>query len=106
MRTPFRIVSSSYLVATQAKVVPLYTLEKSHAFEGCTAERQSLCGRETGRRRVELRDLIADAWTASDDAKVGHPAAAVKDVEAGKVDALDPLRGRIEDRPARRPPPP
>ena len=41
----------------------------------------------------ELRDLIADAWTASDDAKVGYPAVSVKDVEAGKADALDPLKG-------------
>ena len=40
-----------------------------------------------------LRDMIADAWIASEDAKIGYPALAVKDIEAGKVDPFDPLRG-------------
>ena len=37
--------------------------------------------------------MIVDAWNASADAKVGHPAIAVKDVEAGTADALAPLQG-------------
>jgi hypothetical protein len=85
--------TASYLAATQAKVVPFYTLEKGHAFEGCTADGKAFAVERLAAAVVALRDLIADAWTASDDAKVGYPAIAVKDVEAGKVDALDPLRG-------------
>ena len=85
--------TSNYLAATQAKVVPFYVLEKSHAFEGCTADGKAFAAERLAAAVVELRNLIADAWTASDDAKIGYPATAVKDVEAGKADALDPLRG-------------
>jgi hypothetical protein len=85
--------TSSYLTATQAKVVPFYVLEKGHAFEGCTAEGKAFAVERLAAAVVALRNLIADAWTASDDAMVGYPATAVKDVESGKVDALDPLRG-------------
>ncbi len=85
--------TSSYLTATQAQVVPFYRLEKAHAFETGTAEGKAFAVERLAAAVVELRDLIADAWTASDDAQIGYPAIAVKDVEAGKVDALDPLRG-------------
>ena len=85
--------TSSYLTATQAKVVPFYVLEKGRAFEGCTAGGKAFAVERLAAAVVELRNLIADAWTASDDAQVGYPATAVKDVESGKVDALDPLRG-------------
>lgn len=73
--------------------MPFYTLEKAHAFEGCTAEGTAFTAERIAAAVVELRDLIVDAWTASDDAKVGYPATAVKDVEAGKVDVLDQMKG-------------
>lgn len=84
---------SAYLAATQAKVVPFFELEKAHAFDSATPEGKAFATERLAAAVVELRDLIADAWTASDEAKVGYPAIAVKDVEAGKVDALDPMRG-------------
>jgi len=84
---------SAYLTATQAQVVPFYRLEKAHAFETGTAEGKAFATVRLAAAVDELRDLIADAWTASDDAKIGYPAVSVKDVEAGKVDVLDQLRG-------------
>jgi hypothetical protein len=40
-----------------------------------------------------LRDLIAEAWTQSGTISVGYPAVAVKDIEAGRADALGSLQG-------------
>ena len=40
-----------------------------------------------------LRDLIVAAWVASADGKVNYPLASLRDIEAGRVDALDALRG-------------
>ena len=84
---------SAYLLATQAKAMPLYTLDKVHAFDGNNAEGKAFAVERLAAAANELRDLIADAWTASGDATVGHPAVSVKDVEAGKADALDALKG-------------
>jgi hypothetical protein len=83
----------AYLAATQGQVVPFYRLEKAHAFDSGTPEGKAFAAERLAAAVDELRDLIADAWTASDDAKVGYPAVSVKDVEAGKADALDPLKG-------------
>jgi hypothetical protein len=85
--------TGSYLATTLSKVVPFYVLEKAHAFEGCTADGKAFAAERLAAAVDELRDLIVDAWTASDDAKIGYPATAVKDVEAGKVDVLAQLQG-------------
>jgi hypothetical protein len=85
--------AGAYLAATQAQVVPLYTLEKAHAFDGDDAEGKAFAAERLAAGVDALRDLIADAWKASDDATVGYPAISVKDAEAGKVDLLGPLQG-------------
>ncbi len=90
---PIEARVSGYLTATEAKVVPFYTLEKAHAFDSATPEGKAFTVERVAAAVAELRDLVVDAWTASEDAKVGFPATAVKDVEAGKVDALAPLQG-------------
>jgi hypothetical protein len=82
-----------YLEATQSQVIPFYTLEKAKAFETGTSEGKAFAAARLAAAVDELRDMIADAWAASEDAKVGFPAIAVKDVEAGKADALGPLQG-------------
>jgi hypothetical protein len=84
---------AAYLAATQAEVVPLYRLEKAHAFEGDDAKGKAFAAARLAAAVDELRDMIADAWTASGDAKVGYPAIAVKDIESGKTDALGSLQG-------------
>ena len=40
-----------------------------------------------------IRDMIYDAWLASDDAMVGYPIVNVRDIEAGKVKATRGLMG-------------
>ena len=83
----------AYLAATQAQVVPVYALEKAHAFDGNDLRGRAFAVARVAAGAAELRDLIADAWKASDDASVGYPAVTVKDAEAGKVDFLGPLQG-------------
>ncbi|HTW34052.1 MAG TPA: hypothetical protein VMD53_05480 [Rhizomicrobium sp.] len=90
---PIQARVSTYLLATQAQVAPLYTLEKVHAFDASDPKGKAFVVERLAASVDELRDLIADAWTASGDATVGHPAVAVKDVEAGKADPLDALKG-------------
>jgi len=83
----------AYLAATQAQVAPAYALEKAHAFDGGVAQGKAFAVARVAAGVDELRDLIADAWKASDDASVGYPALTVKDAERGKVDVLGPLQG-------------
>ena len=84
---------SAYLLATQAEVVPVYTLEKAHAFDGKDPAGKAFAVERLAAAVDELRDLVADAWTASEDTTVGYPAVSVKDVEAGKADPADALKG-------------
>jgi hypothetical protein len=90
---PIQARVSAYLLETQAQVVPLYTLEKAHAFDTSDPKGKAFAVERLAAAADELRDLIADAWLASGDATVGYPAVSVKDVEAGKGDALDALKG-------------
>jgi len=84
----------AYLAATEAQVLPFYTLEKAHAFEGGgSAAGKAFAVERVAAGASALRDLIADAWKASDDASVGYPGVSVKDAEAGKVEFLGPLQG-------------
>ncbi|HKD22240.1 MAG TPA: hypothetical protein VKB71_09505 [Rhizomicrobium sp.] len=84
---------SAYLAATQAEVVPLYRLEKAHAFDSDDAKGKAFAAERLAAAVDQLRNMIADAWVASEDAKLGYPAIAVKDIESGKADALGPLQG-------------
>ncbi len=84
---------AAYLLATQAEIVPFYRLEKARAFDRDTAEGRAFAIERLAAAVDELRDMIVDAWAASDDAEVGYPAVMVKDVETGKIDAFGHLRG-------------
>jgi hypothetical protein len=90
---PIQARISAYLLATQAQVVPLYTLEKVHAFEAGDPKGKAFVAERLAAGVDELRDLIADAWVASDDTTLGYPAISVKDLESGKADAMDALKG-------------
>jgi hypothetical protein len=85
--------TAQYLTATNAQVVPFYRLEKAGAFESATAEGKSFAAARVAAGAAELRDLIVDAWRASESAKIGFPQVSVSDVEAGHADALGPLMG-------------
>ena len=85
--------TADYLAATNAQVVPFYTLEKSGAFATPTAEGKAFAAERVAAGADQLRDMIVDAWHASGEAKVGYPQVVVKDVEAGTADPLGALQG-------------
>ena len=72
------------ILASQAEVVPLYALEQKGAFtDGNTAGIAFATARLAQSASV-LRDMVVDAWRASEDMGVGYPAIAVRDIEAGR----------------------
>ncbi|HEY0053660.1 MAG TPA: S1/P1 Nuclease [Caulobacteraceae bacterium] len=87
--------TKAYLARTVALTLPLYRLEKAGAFAaGADAagnvpvdpRARAFIVERLGAGASELRDLIVDAWGQSGRARVGWPAVAVVDVEAGTVD--------------------
>jgi hypothetical protein len=83
--------TADYLLATQAQVVPFYTLEKAGAFKGPTPEGIAFTTKAVARGASELRDMIAAAWRASENQTVAYPPVKVTDVEAGKADPYELL---------------
>ena len=83
----------AYLARDLEKVIPLYQLDKQGAFEDHNPVGKEFVGARLAVGAAELRDLIAEAWTQSATISVGYPALAVKDIEAGRGDALGPLHG-------------
>ncbi len=85
--------TADYLLATQSFVVPLFRLEKVHAFDGADPEGKAFAAARLAAGAAELRDMVVAAWRASADIKLGYPAVPVKDIESGAVDALKMMRG-------------
>jgi hypothetical protein len=83
--------TADYLAATHDQVIPFYTLEKAGAFKGPTPEGLDFTTKAVARGASELRDMVVDAWHASDSESVGYPAVKVSDVEAGEADPYDAL---------------
>ncbi len=83
----------AYLTATQRQVVPFYRLQKAGGFVGGDARGAAFAAARLGAGAAALRDLVVDAWRASATGRVGWPAVAVTDVEAGRVDPYDSLFG-------------
>ena len=74
----------SLILASQAEVVPLYALEQKGAFaDGNPAGIAFVTGRLAQSASV-LRDMVVDAWRASETMGVGYPAISVRDIESGK----------------------
>jgi hypothetical protein len=84
---------SDYLAATQREVVTLYQIEKSDGFDGNGDSDRAFVARRLAAATSELRDLIIDAWRRSGAVSVGSPSIAVRDIESGKTNAYDALRG-------------
>ncbi len=85
--------TADYLAATGAQVVPLYRLYKQGAFAAHNASARTFTAQRLAAGASALRDLVVDAWRASDEGKAGWPEITLKDVEAGKVDPYDALYG-------------
>jgi hypothetical protein len=84
---------ADYLSATQRQVVPLYQIEKAGGFDGEHESGKIFAAERLAAAVSELRDMIVDAWRRSGDVSIGYPPIAVRDIESGRVDALDSLRG-------------
>src|SRR5438105_8961327 len=83
---------SDYLAATQKEVVTLYRIEKSAGFDNTGTPRTFVVGRLAA-ATSELRDSILEAWHSSETLSVGSPAIPVRDIESGKTNAYDAIRG-------------
>jgi len=79
--------TQAYLAATQAQLVPVYTLEKAGAFDAATPEAKSFTVARIAESAAMLRDLVTDAWRAAGEATLGYKVKeSVADIEAGKAD--------------------
>jgi hypothetical protein len=74
----------TFLLETQAMVVPLYELEKQHGFSKGNAEGIAFTVARLAAGSSALRDMIVDAWRASANMGVGYPMVNVREVEAGR----------------------
>ena len=83
----------AYLSRTQTFVDPLYRMWGEGAFRPGQTKGAEFAAERLGAGASELRDLIVMAWRESATTKVGWPAVAVADVEAGKVDPYLSLVG-------------
>jgi len=81
------------LRASAGKLVPLYELEKAGAFATASPAGRAFVVERLAAGAAELRDMILDAWRASDDATVGYPEVRVRDVESGQIVPIDQLKG-------------
>jgi hypothetical protein len=75
----------TYLAATNSNVAAVYKLEGAGAFDAATPDAVSFTLDRLAAGGKMLRDLIADAYAASADEKVGYPGISVRDVENGAV---------------------
>jgi hypothetical protein len=77
----------AYLGATKDGVLPLYRLEKEGAFDAATPQAKAFTTQCIAEGASMLRDMVADAWTASGAIILGyHGTATIADIEAGKAD--------------------
>ncbi len=98
--TPLRLCNcpieervSAYLSATGQQVIPFYEMEKAGGMAAGDPRGPAFATDRIAVGASELRDVIVEAWRASENVKVGWRPIAVKDVLAGKVDPYPALYG-------------
>ncbi len=84
---------ADYLVTTGKLVIPFYELEKAGGLAAGDPRGPAFATERLAAGASELRDVIAEAWRASENSKVGWKPVAVKEVLAGKVDPYPALYG-------------
>ena len=75
-----------YIRANLSQVAPLYRLEQAGQLADGQADGAAFMARQMAVGASELRDLVASAYREAAGVRVGWPAVAVADVEAGTVD--------------------
>ncbi len=79
--------TGAYLAATQAGTVTAYRLDQAKGFDTGTPEAKAFVAARLAAGADMLRDLVVDAWRASDNVQLGYkPRYPMSDIEAGKVD--------------------
>jgi hypothetical protein len=89
---PILMQIGAYLTTTESFVPAVYRLEAAGGIDAHSPAATTLVLDRLAAGAGELRDLIVEAWNASADAKIGYPAVAVRDYEAG---AALPSRAHI-----------
>jgi hypothetical protein len=89
----FRTCIVAYLNETRGQVRPLYELQKAGGFEQGDARGKAFITARLAAGSSKLRDMIADAWKASETLGVGYPAITVADVNGG-VDPYPSVYGK------------
>jgi hypothetical protein len=84
---------ADYLGATQREVVTIYQIEKSDGFDGNHASGKTFISERVAAAISELRDLIVEAWRLSGEVSVGDPPIAVREIESGRTNAFNSMRG-------------
>lgn len=90
---PIEQRTTGYLQATLANLEPFYELEKAGAFAGPDPRGMAFTAARLAAGASELRDLVVTAWRASATGTVGWTILRVPDIEAGRVDPYESLRG-------------
>jgi hypothetical protein len=82
-----------YLTATGTQVIPLYQLDKAGGLMKGDPRGAAFATKQLAVGASELRDMIAEAWAASLNDKVGWRPVPVQDVLSGKTDPYPALYG-------------
>ena len=88
-----QIATVAYLRETHSQLVPLFELEMNGAFAANPLAGLDFTADRLAAAVSELRDMIVAAWRTSIDSTVGHPAIRVRDIESGKVNPINQMRG-------------
>jgi hypothetical protein len=83
----------AYLKTTREQVVPLYALQKAGGFTKGDSRGVAFMTERLAAGSSKLRDLIVDAWKASETLGVGYPAITEADVRKGTADPYASLYG-------------
>ena len=81
------------LIATNREVAAFYRLQKAKAFVLGDSRGKTFAAARLAAGASALRDAVIYAWRTSATSRVGWPAVAVADVEAGGFDPYDSLYG-------------
>lgn len=83
--------TAAYLAASGKMVLPLYELEKAGGMTPGDPRGPEFARQQLAVGASELRDVIVEAWRASDQQKVGWKPIPLADVLAGKTDPYQAL---------------
>ena len=82
---PIASCTAGYLTATNAQVVPLYTMWGAGDFTRADAQAVAFVTARVADGAAQLRDMVVAAWRDSGEASVGYkPSIGVREAEAGQ----------------------